>query len=140
MTRPPEHVRGDFGARFLAYHLPATWVLHEYKGSEDYGIDFHVEIFADGNPTGLEFGAQVKTTGRPLSEVQRITLKRSSLVYALSKPYPCMVVVVSEQDKAARYSWLERALPTERLSEVLSSREPKISLDFQLSAPLGPCR
>ncbi len=58
--RPNSHAQGDFGERLVTYLLPPEWVVHNYKGSEDYGIDLHVEIFTDGRPTGLEFGIQVR--------------------------------------------------------------------------------
>lgn len=135
--RPAAHIIGDFGARFFAYHIPSEWVIHEHKGSEDYGVDFHVEIFSEGRPTGLEFGVQVKTTARHLKETRRIKVKRSSLAYALGKPYPCMAIVVSERDKAARYSWFEQMLKAKRLSEeVQQSVEDEIWIGFKPSSPL----
>ena len=120
MTRPPQHESGDFGERFVAYHLPSAWVVHEYKGSEDYGIDFHVEVFEKGEPTGLEFGIQVKTKNRKIESIKDVAVSRGNLSYIAAKPYPTMAVAVSRPDKNATYVWFQEVL----------SKEPVIQ-DFQ---------
>ncbi len=98
-SRPSQHESGDFGERFVSYHLPTAWVIHEYKGSEDYGIDFHVEVFQDGDPTGLEFGVQVKTKNKKLSAVSQFSVSKNNLTYIAAKPYPTMAVIVSRPER-----------------------------------------
>ena len=122
--RPLQHERGDFGERFFAYKLPSAWVIHSYKGSEDYGLDYHVEVFTDGKPAGLEFGAQVRTVEKfaSSSKVQTISLKKNNLLYMASKPYPLMLVIVSYSEKRAIFSWLQEVLSSEMLIKYLRDR------------------
>jgi hypothetical protein len=120
-SRPSAHELGDFGERFVVYHLPPAWVVHQYKGSEDYGLDFHVEVFINGSPTGLEFGVQVKTTGRKLSSTSECKLTKNNLSYIVGKPYPTMVVLVSQSEEKAIYSWVQEILKPEELIEAIGS-------------------
>ncbi len=49
------------GQRLLRESLePLGWVLTEFK--EDYGIDYDVQVFADGSATGLWFKIQLKSS------------------------------------------------------------------------------
>ena len=121
-SRPVQHESGDFGERFVAYHLPSSWVVHEYKGSEDYGIDFHVEIFEEGEPTGLEFGIQVKSKNRKIEQIHYISVSRGNLSYIAAKPYPTIAVAVSRPDKKAAYVWFQEALSTESIMQEFYSR------------------
>jgi len=119
-----QHEAGDFGERFVAYALPHAWVLHPYGGSQDYGIDLHVEVFSDGRPTGLEFGVQVKTVEQfpraPKPPTAELTV--NNLLYMMSKPYPCMVVVVSRTEKQAKYAWIGDLLVAQDLIRHLHGR------------------
>lgn len=59
--RTREHVLETESERELRNVLPADWVIRDLtKG--DYGIDGEVEVFEDGNPTGLTFRVQLKGT------------------------------------------------------------------------------
>lgn len=121
--RPKQHVLADFGERFFAHAIPPEWVVHAYRGSEDYGVDFHVEVFEDGRPAGLEFGAQVKTFGR--GRPPSVLLTRNNIVYLASKPYPSMIALVSRDDDRATFSWFKEILPPDKLFKILRSREQR---------------
>lgn len=119
----------------MAYHLPASWVIHEYKGSEDYGLDFHVEVFEDGNPTGLEFGVQVKTKSKPLSEMSQFSVSRNNLTYIAAKPYPTMAVMVSRQDNDAVFVWFPNILSDETILGALRDSNTPKKIHIPVQAP-----
>jgi hypothetical protein len=121
--RPKQHVLADFGERFFAHALPPEWVVHAYRGSEDYGIDFHVEVFEGGRPAGLEFAAQVKTSGR--GRPPSVLLTRNNIVYLAAKSYPSMIALVSRDEERATFSWFNEVLPPDRLLEILRGREQR---------------
>lgn len=133
-SRPRAHEIGDFGERFVVYHLPPAWVVHQYKGSEDYGLDFHVEVFVNGSPTGLEFGVQVKTTDREISSISECKLTKNNLSYIVGKPYPTMVVIVSQSKEKAIYSWIQESLTPEELIEAVGGDNSP----HKLRIPLNP--
>jgi hypothetical protein len=118
--RPKAHQIGDYGERLVASTLPADWVIHHYKGSEDYGIDLHVEIFAEGKPTGLEFGIQVKSMERvSRHKAPRVRLTRNNLMYIASKTYPTMIAVASIADRSVAFTWVGEIFTLNSLLEVL---------------------
>lgn len=131
--RPKQHVLADYGERLFAHAIPPEWVVHAYRGSEDYGIDFHVEVFQDGRPVGLEFGAQVKTQAH--KHPSSVQLTRNNIIYLAMKPYPSMIVSISRDDSSATFSWFKEVLSPDRLLEVLSSRERRRSVRVSLA----PC-
>jgi hypothetical protein len=146
--RPPrawQHEAGDFGERFVAYALPHAWVLHPYSGSQDYGIDFHVEVFADGRPTGQEFGIQVKTVDRfpraPKPPVVEITV--NNLLYIIAKPYPSIIVVVSRLEKEAKYAWIGDLVHTQNLMRHLhggaAGRRSRLRVRLEPNHNFGEC-
>lgn len=62
MKRPDEHLTDSAGKRLLRDALePLGWTLNET--SDDYGIDFDVEVFAGGESTGITFKLQLKSSG-----------------------------------------------------------------------------
>ena len=138
-SRPRQHESGDFGERLFAALLPPQLVVHSYKGTEDYGVDFHVEVFSGGNPTGLEFGAQVRTLDAwpDRATVPSVTLKVSSLLYMAVKPYPIMLAIISRSDKNVRFAWLSDLLPpSEFVRQVRSSGDRRGRLRLRLTPNL----
>src|SRR5258705_12035667 len=62
MKRPDKHLTDSAGKRLLRAALePLGWTLNET--SDDYGIDFDVEVFAGGESTGITFKLQLKSSG-----------------------------------------------------------------------------
>jgi len=137
-----QHEAGDFGERFVAYALPHAWVLHSYSGSQDYGIDFHVEVFSEGRPVGLEFGLQVKTVEQfpRAPKPPTVALTVNNLLYMISKPYPCMLAVVSRTEKRAKFAWLGELLHSQELMRHLNARagrKSRLHIRLQPNYDLG---
>jgi len=132
-SRPHQHDTGDFGERFVAFHLPSSWVVHAYKGNEDYGLDFHVEIFSGGMPTGMEFGIQVKATEKKLATVASSKIKKNTLSYLLAKPYPSMIVAVSSLEKCAKYCWVQESMSSPKLLAALRDSADVVRIPFKPS-------
>ena len=135
--RPKSHQSGDFGERLVASVLPPEWVLHTYKGSEDYGIDVHVEIFVGGRPTGLEFGIQVKTIQRlPAKRRPKVHITRNNLLYMASKTYPTMIALASQRDRRVVFTWIGEIFTT--VDEVISAVGDLTDGTKKLSLALSP--
>ena len=63
MERPPQHVTDSLGKSLLrGVFEPFGWVVREI--SQDYGLDFEVEIFHGGKSTGGVFKVQLKSSER----------------------------------------------------------------------------
>src|SRR4051794_12896688 len=60
--RPEAHRLEEQSERFFCGHLPVGWTWE--KQVHDYGIDLRVEIFEDGEATGLELIVQLKASQR----------------------------------------------------------------------------
>jgi hypothetical protein len=132
ISRPNAHELGDYGERFVLFRLPSAWVIHQYKGSEDYGLDFHVEVFVNGKPTGLEFGIQVKTTDRKISSISHCKLTKNNLSYIAGKPYPTMIVVVSHSEDKAIYTWIQESLTPIELTKAIRNNNSRLKLRIPL--------
>jgi hypothetical protein len=132
-SRPHQHDIGDYGERFVAFNLPNSWVVHAYKGNEDYGLDFHVEIFSGGIPTGMEFGVQVKATEKKLATVASCRVKKNTLSYLLVKPYPTIIVAVSSLEKCAKYVWIQESMSSSKLLAALSDSADDVRIPFKRS-------
>ncbi|QHN04776.1 DUF4365 domain-containing protein [Granulicella sp. WH15] len=64
ITRSPEHDTNRAGKRMLREQLEAFgWVVNEI--TEDYGIDFNVQVFEGTSPTGAWFHVQLKSSESP---------------------------------------------------------------------------
>ena len=72
--------------------LPAEWTFQ--KVSDDYGIDWHVEIFEGGAATGRSFQAQLKGTDEP--EIGRalgsVRFRRDTAEYYREQRLPVLIV------------------------------------------------
>jgi len=63
MQRPEQHEIDTEAQRIFRSLLPSSWVDREQY--PDYGIDYDIEIFENGQPTGISFYAQLKGTASP---------------------------------------------------------------------------
>jgi len=77
MKRPRNHIIEEESERILKSVIPPEWVFR--KLDQDYGIDYLVEIFAEGQSTGLHFFIQLKGT-----EIEK---KDNTASYQLSKKH-----------------------------------------------------
>lgn len=89
--RPREHVVAEESRRRFEGVLPPEWVPRTV--TDDYGVDQVVEVFEDGEATGLQFGVQLKATDqRSLPKALKIAFRRETWAYFASLDYPVLVV------------------------------------------------
>ena len=90
--RPRSHVLGDEGEHAFRNALPGAWVAR--KVDPDYGIDWTVEIFEDGQATGRSFHAQVKGTDeRDLDKaLGSVRFARDTADYYREQSIPVLIV------------------------------------------------
>ncbi|MBU1044809.1 MAG: DUF4365 domain-containing protein [Candidatus Omnitrophica bacterium] len=60
MKKNKQHIIDTKAKRVFANAIPDEWVLREQ--TNDYGVDYEVEIFIDGHSTGIIFKIQLKGT------------------------------------------------------------------------------
>lgn len=81
--------------------LPPSVVVRPI--SDDYGIDREVEVFVNGQTTGLIFKVQLKGTDGSGSKLR---IKRSSLEYWRSLDVPVLLVSFESTTRALRARWV----------------------------------
>lgn len=89
--RTREHELEDESRVKLASSLPSEWVVRSME--KDYGIDTEVEIFVQGEPTGLVFKAQLKGTESLRGRPPHRSIKVSHLKYWASLDVPVLIVL-----------------------------------------------
>ena len=81
---------------------PSAWLWRQQ--SPDYFVDYVIETTRDGEPTGFQFGVQIKGT-RTLSvrkNTVRFRMERKPLLYYRdSAEFPIFIVIVNVQAQAA---------------------------------------
>ncbi|MGV3756334.1 MAG: DUF4365 domain-containing protein [Verrucomicrobiota bacterium] len=85
--------------------LPVSWLYREQK--PDFFVDFVVETVTDGEPTGINFGVQVKGRSKLKYSKESVSLqfKTKHLSYYLEKcVYPVFVILVDIDTK--KIFWL----------------------------------
>src|SRR5688572_4543822 len=88
--RPTQHITGTRAERAFENALPAEWTAEQRRN--DYGVDYDVEIFADGAATGLRFGVQLKGTGE-LTGAPSVRIKQKTLNYWSSQDQPTLIAL-----------------------------------------------
>lgn len=101
--RPVQHELQTASHRAFESSLPPSWAATEKSGSDDYGVDYDVEIFRDGRTTGERFGAQVKATSS-VAGAPSVRIKWRTRRYWQSLSEPVLVVL---WDKATGTLWWE---------------------------------
>ncbi len=103
--RPRAHVLEDESRRAFRAAIPAEWVPRDQ--TPDYGFDFQVQAFKDGQATPFFFFAQVKGSDKISPDTQAPTyrFKTSRLLHYLSCPFPTMLVLYDAQGKRLFYEW-----------------------------------
>ena len=91
-VRASSHVLEEQSSRLFRSSLPAAWST--YKPEDDYGIDFRVNVYEEGEDTGLELLAQLKASETSCGKsYERIKLKKRT--YNMMKNKLQVVVLVS---------------------------------------------
>lgn len=97
-----QHILETNSEKALANSLPSEWVLE--PRAHDYGIDLDIEVFEDGQATGLRIPVQLKgqqDSGQPA----RIRLKRTSIEYWKESNTPVIVVIWDEKTNKLWWEW-----------------------------------
>lgn len=99
--RPPNHELETASQRAFENALPDRFVVRPV--GDDYGVDREVEVFEEGEATGLTFKVQLKATGGS-GTMQRI--KRDSLEYWHSLDVPVLLVSYEASSSKLRARWV----------------------------------
>lgn len=138
MARGPKrvrsHVNSTKGANFLRSTIPPSWILHEYREDEDYGIDFMVEVCAENDtPTGARFNVQLKSRESVgiVGDCVQDRCKVDSLCYWLRQNDPSIYVVYEVASDRAwwesvrKYAgWLQKNRPNWEKQRTVGFRLP----------------
>lgn len=108
MRRPEAHDIDTAAKRIFQSQLPTDWIPREE--TPDYGVDYRVEIFQDGEKTGLVFGVQLKgkRSARSLRRIRgalSVTLESRNLRDYVDKERQPIFLVAIDVSKAVGY-WL----------------------------------
>ena len=101
--RPRQHELEDESRRAFEAALPTGWVYRTVD--RDYGIDGEVEIFHEGQATGLLFKVQLRATGD--ASLSTVRLRRAQANYFGSLITPVLVVLFREPDSALFVRWFQ---------------------------------
>jgi hypothetical protein len=92
--------------------LPRGWPPHVIDGSQDYGIDYFVEIIESFAPTGTRFAVQVKGIDQPTiidGAAIHLALPTKNLgTYLLTESLPVFLVVADVTTKRAYFLFVQR--------------------------------
>jgi hypothetical protein len=125
--RTESHELEEMSERYFRNALPRGWTC--YKPSPDYGVDLHVDIFEDGEATGLELLVQLKASARSDGgDTEIICLKISTFNLLRSKLQVVMLVKYIEDANEAYWLLLKdvRTPATDRQN--FSVHVPKANL------------
>lgn len=94
MKRPEQHITETKSQRIFAHIVPDEWVAREIK--PDYGVDYLVEIFKNGQSTGKTFFVQLKgSTQEIVNDTFKKQFEVANLDYYASLSLPVLIVCVS---------------------------------------------
>jgi len=111
--RPQQHVTESASKRAFERRLPKEWVYREQV--EDYGIDGEVEIFSEGQATGLIFKVQLKGTDQEDPPIS-VRLTKDKVNYYSSLPLPVLVVLHHRRADRVFARWVQSWDPAEETS------------------------
>jgi hypothetical protein len=118
--RPPEHQKETSASKYIQSVFPDVWVLRPID--PDYGTDFSVEYFhPDGSSTSKIFFIQSKATSK-FSRTRKgvfFDIKVNDLVYLDEHTNPALIILYSEEEKTARWVFIQRYI-----DEILDIQEP----------------
>jgi tetratricopeptide (TPR) repeat protein len=103
--RPSQHDLETASARAFETALPDQWDAQRRGGTVEYGIDYDVEIFAEGQATALRFPVQLKGVetlrGRPPSR----SIRWSTWNYWMAHDAPVLVVLWERETGTLWWKW-----------------------------------
>lgn len=104
--RPRSHVLEQEARQAIRAALPPEWVVRDL--TPDYGLDLHIEIFTNEEPTPFQFYIQAKGTDSPMPS-RRPSYRCSTrhLRYYLNVPAPVMLAVFFSASSSIRTAWIQ---------------------------------
>jgi len=125
MKRPEQHITETKSQRLFENIVPDEWVAREIK--PDYGVDYIVEIFTNGQSTGKSFFVQLKGSTQ---EIENDTFKKqfdiANLGYYASLALPVLIVCVSVVTEQIWCMW------SNNLTEAFTIKDKQESLSVSL--------
>lgn len=125
MKRPEQHITETKSQRLFENIVPDEWVVREIK--PDYGVDYIVEIFTNGQSTGKCFFVQLKGSTQ---EIENDTFKKqfdiANLEYYASLALPVVIVCVSVVTEQIWCMW------SNNLTEAFTLKDKQESLSVSL--------
>jgi tetratricopeptide (TPR) repeat protein len=105
MKRPRQHIIETISKKAFEKIIPDEWVPREL--TPDYGIDYQVEIFSEGEATGKSFFVQLKGTDSSPKE-GKITyyLENKTIEYYSKTITPILFVLYSVPEKKFWAIWI----------------------------------
>lgn len=101
--RPRAHALESESQRAFENLMPTSWVVRPVES--DYGIDLEVEIFENGEATGLTFKVQLKGTDASGSAQNRRRVAWSTLAYWRDLDVPVLMCLYSSQSGTTYGRW-----------------------------------
>ncbi|HBS85261.1 MAG: hypothetical protein A2W91_15760 [Bacteroidetes bacterium GWF2_38_335] len=94
LKRPEQHIIETKSQRIFANIVPDEWVAREIK--PDYGVDYLMEIFKNGQSTGKTFFVQLKGSSQVIeNDTFKKQFEVANLDYYASLSLPVLIVCVS---------------------------------------------
>jgi tetratricopeptide (TPR) repeat protein len=100
--RPRQHELETESRRAFEAVLPASWVARPQI--DDYGVDYHVEVFRDQQATGLLFAVQLKAVER-LRGMPSARVRWRTYHYWDALDMPVLVVLWEAQSRRMWWQW-----------------------------------
>lgn len=130
--RPRQHEIEEESLRAFVASLPSGWVPRRQE--PDYGFDYVVEIFENGDSTGLSFNAQLKGTDEADLDTARHSLRfeREKADDFRASPLPTLIVRYHAPTGRQFVRWFHSYDPQIEASAIARSRETA-SITFRFS-------
>lgn len=104
-NRHATHILDSKAKKYLEAQIPDEWFYN--IPSNDYGLDYQVEICVNKQVTGLNFSIQLKGHEKGNhKDYATAVLKHSTISYYKVRLEPIMIVVYYDDSKTAYWSWL----------------------------------
>jgi hypothetical protein len=100
--RPRQHELETESRRAFEAALPAAWVARSQI--DDYGVDYHVEVFRDQQATGLLFAVQLKAVER-LHGMPSARVRWRTYHYWDALDMPVLVVLWDAKSRRMWWDW-----------------------------------
>ena len=130
VTRPDQHVIDEKGQRVFKNAIPPQWVCSEQ--SDDYGIDYQIEIFELSKPVASRTAVQLKSSReveRADGRIHFLISTRNLATYVDTEPLPVFLVVADVTEGVAYFACLQR-YALEELAETNWREQDRVTISL----------